>query len=80
MFFKEANGLFHLGGPQPLSLYEIGKRILEKGKYKKEALKKWSRHEDVNGPPRIGNVHLDSSMVENLVGRRIKEWKIKTVL
>jgi dTDP-4-dehydrorhamnose reductase len=66
--------LFHLGGPHAVSLYEIGKRILEKGKYKKEALRKWSRHDDVDGPPRIGNVHLNSSRVEALIGRRIRKW------
>jgi dTDP-4-dehydrorhamnose reductase len=74
LFFKEAQGLFHLGGPQAISLYEIGKRILEKGKYKKEALKKWSRHDDVNGPPRIGNVHLNSAKIKALIARPIKEW------
>jgi dTDP-4-dehydrorhamnose reductase len=74
LFFNEARGLYHLGGPQAVSLYDIGKRILEKGKYKKEALKKWSRHDDVNGPPRIGNVHLNSAKTEKEIGRKIREW------
>ena len=74
LFFKEAQGLFHLGGPHSVSLYEIGKRILEKGKYKKEALKKWSRHDDVDGPPRIGNVHLNSEKVAGFIGRKTKQW------
>jgi dTDP-4-dehydrorhamnose reductase len=74
MFFRETEGLFHLGGPQAVSLYEIGRRILEKGKYKKEALKKWSRQDDVDGPPRIGNVHLNSAKTEKAIGRKIKEW------
>lgn len=72
---KEAGGLFHLGGPRAISLYEIGKRILEKGNYKKDALKKWSRRDDVDGPPRIGNVHLNSAKIEALIGRKIKEWE-----
>jgi dTDP-4-dehydrorhamnose reductase len=74
LFFKEAGGLFHVGGPRAVSLYEIGERILRRGNYKKEALKKWSRVDDVNGPPRIGNVHLNSGKVERLLERRIKEW------
>ncbi len=74
LLLKETQGLFHLGGPHPVSLYEIGRRILEKGRYKNEALKKWSRQDDVDGPPRIGNVHLNSSRVEALIGRRIKKW------
>jgi dTDP-4-dehydrorhamnose reductase len=74
LFFKEVPGMFHCGGPQAVSLYDIGKRILEKGNYKKEALKKWSRHDDVNGPPRIGNVHLNSTKTEKKIGRKIREW------
>ncbi len=76
LLHKEAQGLFHLGGPHAISLYEIGRRILEKGNYKKEALKKWSRHDDVDGPPRIGNVHLNSARVEALMGRKIREWTL----
>ena len=74
LFFREVEDVFHVGGPRPVSLYEIGERILKRGNYKKEALKKWSRVDDVNGPPRIGNVHLNSGKVEQLLGRKIKEW------
>jgi dTDP-4-dehydrorhamnose reductase len=74
LFSREVEGVFHVGGPRPVSLYEIGERILKRGNYKKEALKKWSRSDDVNGPPRIGNVHLNSGKVERLLGRKIKEW------
>jgi dTDP-4-dehydrorhamnose reductase len=75
LFFREAEGLFHVGGPRPVSLYEIGERILRRGNYKKDALKRWSRADDVNGPPRIGNVHLNSGKVEGLLGRKIGEWE-----
>jgi dTDP-4-dehydrorhamnose reductase len=75
LFFMEARGLFHVGGPRPVSLYEIGERILKRGNYKKETLKKWSRADDINGPPRIGNVHLNSGKVERLLSGRIKEWE-----
>jgi dTDP-4-dehydrorhamnose reductase len=75
MLLRETEGLYHLGGPKAISLYDIGKRILEKGRYKKEALKKWSRHDDLKGPPRIGNVHLNSAKIEFLLERKIKEWK-----
>jgi dTDP-4-dehydrorhamnose reductase len=74
LFEKQAESMFHVGGPKPVSLYEIGERILQKGNYRPEALKKWSRRDDINGPPRIGNVHLNSSKVEEFVGRKIKEW------
>ena len=75
LFLREVEGLLHVGGPRPVSLYEIGERILTRGNYKPEALKKWSREDDVNGPPRIGNVHLNSEKAERLLGRKIREWK-----
>lgn len=76
-FLKEITGLYHCGGPKPVSLYAIGKQILDKGNYNAEALKMWSRHDDVKGPPRIGNVHLDSSKIEAVIGRKIGEWRLK---
>jgi dTDP-4-dehydrorhamnose reductase len=72
----EVEGVFHVGGPRPVSLYEIGERILQRGNYRKEALMKWSRADDVNGPPRIGNVHLNSAKAERVLGRSLKHWKI----
>jgi dTDP-4-dehydrorhamnose reductase len=75
LFALEAEGLFHVGGPRPVSLYEIGERILRRGNYRREALMKWSRADDVNGPPRIGNVHLNSAKAERLLGRPIRHWE-----
>ncbi|HTY63828.1 MAG TPA: sugar nucleotide-binding protein [Acidobacteriota bacterium] len=75
LFAMEVEGLFHIGGPHAVSLYEIGERILNRGNYRPEALRKWSRSEDVNGPPRIGNVHLDSGKAERLLGRPFKPWE-----
>jgi dTDP-4-dehydrorhamnose reductase len=75
LFSMEVEGIFHVGGPRAVSLYEIGERILNRGNYRREALKKWSRIDDVNGPPRIGNVHLNSSKAERLLGRPFKPWQ-----
>jgi dTDP-4-dehydrorhamnose reductase len=75
LFALEVEGIFHLGGPRPVSLYEIGERILKRGNYRREALMKWSRADDVNGPPRIGNVHLNSAKAERLLGRPIPHWE-----
>ncbi|MBN1568850.1 MAG: sugar nucleotide-binding protein [Acidobacteria bacterium] len=74
LFSIEAEGLYHVGGPKPVSLYEIGERILRRGNYRRDALRKWSRVDDVNGPPRIGNVHLNSQKAERLLGRPFKHW------
>jgi dTDP-4-dehydrorhamnose reductase len=73
---KEAEGIFHVGGPRAVSLYEIGEQILKRGNYNPSALIKWSRVDDVNGPPRIGNVHLNSSKAECFLGRSFKEWTL----
>jgi dTDP-4-dehydrorhamnose reductase len=74
LFSSEVEGLFHVGGPRAVSLYEIGERILKRGNYKKEALRKLSRKDDVHGPPRIGNVHLNSRKAELCLGRMLKPW------
>ena len=75
LFSMEVEGLFHVGGPRPVSLYEIGDRILRRGNYRRDALRKWSRADDVNGPPRIGNVHLNSQKAELLLGRSFRLWE-----
>lgn len=75
LFSSEATGLFHLGGPLPVSLYQIGERILERGNYRPDILRKLSRVDDVNGPPRVGNVHLNSSKAERLLGRALRAWE-----
>jgi dTDP-4-dehydrorhamnose reductase len=71
----EVTGLFHLGGPHAVSLYEIGERILNRGNFRREALRRLSRADDVNGPPRIGNVHLNSGKVQRVLGRLIQQWE-----
>jgi len=63
----EITGLFHCGGPVPASLHEVGKRVLEAGCFPGHLLRGISRHEEKNGPPRIGNVALDSSKLSALV-------------
>jgi dTDP-4-dehydrorhamnose reductase len=71
----EVEGLFHVGGPLAVSLYEIGERILRRRDYGRAALRKCSRKDDVNGPPRIGNVHLNSAKAERVLGRSLKAWE-----
>jgi dTDP-4-dehydrorhamnose reductase len=75
LFSMQVGGLFHVGGPHAVSLYEIGERILKRGNYRREALIRWSRVDDVKGPPRIGNVHLNSGKAERLLERTLKPWE-----
>lgn len=71
MIDNRIEGLFHLGGPEPFSLYQIGEWVREKNNYLPGILKGISRFEEKNGPPRIGDVTLNSSKLENLLGYKI---------
>jgi dTDP-4-dehydrorhamnose reductase len=61
LLVAEPQGVFHCGGAESISLYRMGQSILKKGNYLESLLIRQSRHDEVNGPPRIGNVGLDSS-------------------
>lgn len=78
MLGRSADGLYHLGGARAISLYEIGDAILKRGGYAQSCLKRWSRNDDIHGPPRIGNVHLDSRKIEALLGKKMSAWIIDT--
>ena len=69
---RGGRGLYHLGGPKAWSLHAIAERVLAKGNYDPTLLSTCSRHEEVNGPPRVGNLGLDSKKIEQLLGRSIR--------
>ncbi len=62
-------GLFHFGGDQAMSLFELGRSILTQGLYAPHLLKGILRHEEIGGPPRIGNVSLDSRRIRRVLNR-----------
>lgn len=62
-------GLYHLGGPAAVSLHELGAMIIRSGGYSPALLKGITRAQEVDGPPRIGNVALNSSNVAPLLSR-----------
>jgi dTDP-4-dehydrorhamnose reductase len=68
MLLIEAEGLFHLGGPEPKSLHEIGTMVARSGNYPQHLLNSISRLEEKNGPPRIGNVALNSEKISRVSG------------
>ena len=53
-------GLFHLGGPRPLTLYQIAQVVNRVGGYDGMLLKGCPRLEAGPMPPRAGNVSMDS--------------------
>ncbi|MFH1479137.1 MAG: sugar nucleotide-binding protein [Candidatus Omnitrophota bacterium] len=67
-FEKKGKGVFHYGGPKEYSLYDIGSHLVKTRGYKKEYLIRSSRFDEVNGPPRIGRVILDSKKFYDFTG------------
>jgi dTDP-4-dehydrorhamnose reductase len=64
-------GIFHLGGDRRWSLYDIGKYVLDKGGYAPALLNGIMRHQEENGPPRIGDVSLNSKKLRSFI--KVKE-------
>lgn len=60
-------GLYHFGGDRAWSLYEIGQHVQQRGPYRPHLLKGLMRHEEENGPPRIGDVSLNSAKLITLL-------------
>lgn len=74
-------GLYHLGGPVQVSLHELGKMIQAGGEYQENLLNGILRNEEISGPPRMGNVSLDSRKIMPLLSLPPKGWyyqKIQT--
>lgn len=61
MIQQNVQGVYHLGGPRPVSLYEMGEKVVQQFDCDPNYLIRASRHEDPEQLPRIGNVHLDSA-------------------
>ena len=72
-------GLFHLGGGRPLSLYELGRRVLERGGHPGRLLEGRFRVAERDGPPRVGNVALNSSKLERALGRRVRPSRYSAI-
>ena len=64
---RDVTGLYHLGGPERVSLHRIGSWVLQQGNFTPALLRGISRFEEKNGPPRIGDVSLDSLKISELL-------------
>ena len=62
------SGLFHAGGPRPLSLYQIAQIVNRIGGYSPELLQGCPRHEAGPIPPRAGNVSMNSGRLADALG------------
>ena len=61
---QNLRGVYHFGGNRPWQLYEIGQYVLDKYNCPEHLLKGIYRHEETNGPPRIGDVSMDCSKLK----------------
>jgi dTDP-4-dehydrorhamnose reductase len=71
-------GYWHLGGPVKYSLFSIGKYVIDKNKYPEKLLKGILRKNELNGPPRMGDVSLDSSRLISMLGFALQDGLITT--
>jgi dTDP-4-dehydrorhamnose reductase len=65
---NEESGLYHLGGPRPISLYEIAQIVNRVGGYDPKLLKGCPRAAAGPMPPRAGNVSMRSAKLTSLLG------------
>ncbi len=71
------SGLYHLGGPQALALYEIAQVVNRVGGYDPALLKGCPRLEAGPMPPRAGNVSLCSAkLVATLGSQPFRPWPV----
>ena len=71
------SGLYHLGGPRPLSLYEIGQVVNRIGGYDPNLLKGCLRIEAGPVPPRAGDVSMCSKKVIAVLGQNpFRPWPV----
>lgn len=65
---REQTGLFHYGGREQISLFDLGRAVLRSRDYPPSLFRGILRCQERNGPPRIGNVSLDSTRLAALLG------------
>ena len=58
-------GIYHFGGNRSWTLHEIGQYVRDKYQIPKRLLKGINRHEETNGPPRIGDVSMNCTKLKN---------------
>ena len=65
---SDLNGVYHAGGPRPLSLYEIAQVVNRVGGYDPKLLMGCDRLEAGPIPPRAGDVTMNSSALAEALG------------
>lgn len=72
---NDAAGIFHCGGPEPRTLYQIAQIVNRVGDYRPELLKGCPRIEAGPMPPRAGNVSMNSDKLYAELGEQpFRTW------
>jgi dTDP-4-dehydrorhamnose reductase len=70
-------GLYHAGGPRPMTLYQIAQIVNRVGGYEAHLLKGCPRREAGPVPPRAGDVSMDSGkLIAALGGNPFRPWPV----
>jgi dTDP-4-dehydrorhamnose reductase len=71
------SGIYHLGGPRALTLYQIAQIVNRVGGYDPALLKGCPRKDAGPMPPRAGDVSMDSDKLVALLGRQpFQSWPV----
>jgi len=74
---NDASGIFHCGGPRPMTLYKIAQVINRVGDYRPELLKGCPRIEAGPMPPRAGDVSMSSAkLIAALGAQPFQPWPL----
>jgi len=81
MLSGDASGIFHCGGPQALTLYQIAQVINRVGGYRPDLLKGCPRIEAGPMPPRAGDVSMNSARLCVELGEQpFRPWPLGEAL
>ncbi len=74
-------GLFHLGGPRAVTLFQIAQVVNRVGGYDPDLLKGCPRRDAGPMPPRAGNVSMNSARLQSLLGGQpFRAWPASDTL
>lgn len=78
---SDAKGLYHCGGPRPITLFQIAQIVNRVGGYAPALLHGCPRREAGPMPPRAGNVSMNSTRLLQAIGYNpFQEWPAQPTL
>ena len=72
----DCSGIYHLGAVSTISIYGIGRKLMNKYNYPHHLLQGRTRTQFPPSPPRMGNVSLKSTKAYDILGWIPKNWAV----